>query len=154
LSGKGYSSGLGSTSMKTTQANLRNPAGRSLALAAALMISSLGPSPFAQSREAMSGMVAPTMEKRSAFATGIEHQLRRAGTDARVQLDGDQRDVLRIEWQGISRHDLYRFVTSSALQSEAPAIGLRSVVFSSGTQQWDYNLATESMVWSSSSAGR
>jgi hypothetical protein len=94
------------------------------------------------------------METRSAFATGVEDQLRRAGFDARVQLDGDQRDVLRIEWQGISRHDLYRFVTSSPLRGETQADGFRSVVFSSGAEQWDYNLANESMVWSPRSTSR
>jgi hypothetical protein len=91
------------------------------------------------------------METRSAFATGVEDQLRRAGFDVRVQLDGDKRDVLQIEWLGISRHDLHRFVTSSPLRGEALADGFRSVVFSSGAQRWDYNLATESMVWSSRS---
>jgi hypothetical protein len=140
--------------MKTTQSNLRTFAGGSLALATALIIASLGPSSLAQSQVARAGVPTPTMETRSAFATGVEDQLRRAGFDARVQLDGDQRDVLRIEWQGISRHDLYRFVTSSPLRGETQADGFRSVVFSSGAEQWDYNLANESMVWSPRSTSR
>ena len=140
--------------MKATRSDLRITAGRSLAVATVLTIASLVPSPLEQSQVAKASAVAPTMETRSTFATGVENQLRRAGIDVRVQLDGDQRDVLRIEWQGISRHDLYRFVTSSPLHGEAQADGFRSVVFSNGAQQWDYNLATESMVWSSSSTGR
>jgi hypothetical protein len=140
--------------MKTTQSTFRITAGRSLAVATVLTIASLVPSPSAHSQVATAGVPTPTMETRSAFATGVEDQLRRAGFDARVQLDGDQRDVLRIEWQGISRHDLHRFVTSSTLRGEALADGFRSVGFSSGAQRWDYNLATESMVWSSRSTSR
>ena len=90
------------------------------------------------------------MEARSVFATGIEQQLRQAGIDARVQLDGDQRDVLRVEWQGAGRRDIYAFVNSAAVRRGAQPIGFRSIVFTSGAQRWDYDLARESMVWSPS----
>jgi len=89
-----------------------------------------------------------SMEARSAFATGIENQLRQAGKDARVQLDGDQRDVLRIDWQRLNRRDLNAFFNSEIVQSQAEQVGLRTVVVSSGTQRWDYDLTRQSLVWS------
>ena len=88
-----------------------------------------------------------TMETRSGFATSIENQLRQGGADARVQLDGDRRDVLRVEWQGARRSDIYQFVNSSAAQA-ARQMGFSSFVFTTGNLRWDYKLATESMVWS------
>lgn len=85
------------------------------------------------------------MESRSGFATILEGQLRQQGADARVQLDGDRRDDLRIEWQGVRRSDIYSFVSSSAAQ-DARRMGFASVTFSNGTRRWDYNLSRESMV--------
>ena len=136
--------------MKTIQSNLRISASRYLALAILLVLTSLGQPSLAHSRASTATLARPTMEARSAFATGIEHQLRQAGVDARVQLDGDQRDVLRIEWQAAGRRDIYAFVNSSAVPSGAQLIGFRSMVFTSGAQRWDYDLARESMVWSPS----
>ncbi len=134
--------------MKTVQSNLRISASRYLALAILLLLTSLGQPSLARSQASTATLAKPTMEARSAFATGIEHQLRQAGIDARVQLDGDQRDVLRIEWQGAGRREIYAFVNSSAVCSGAQLIGFRSMVFSSAAQRWDYDLARESLVWS------
>lgn len=88
------------------------------------------------------------METRSAFATSLETQLRQQGADARVQLDGDRRDGLHIEWQNIHRSDIYNLVTSAAA-AQARNIGFTSFVFSSRNQRWDYDLARESMIRSS-----
>src|SRR5258708_23653829 len=99
----------------------------------------------AHSQATRAPLAKPPMEARSAFATGIEHQLRQAGIDARVQLDGDQRDVLRIEWQGAGRREIYAFVNSSAVCSGAQLIGFRSMVFSSAAQRCDYDLSSASL---------
>jgi hypothetical protein len=88
------------------------------------------------------------MEACSAFATGIENQLRQAGMDARVQLDGDQRDVVRIDWQKASRRDLNAFFTSATTNHQAERAGLRTIVVTSGAQRWDYDVARQSLVWS------
>jgi len=136
--------------MKTTQSSLRTSASRHLAVAILLVLTSLGQPFLAHSQAGTASLVKPTMEARSAFATGIEQQLRQAGIDARVQLDGDQRDVLRVEWQGAGRRDIYAFVNSAAVRSGAQPIGFRSVAITSGSQRWDYDLARESMVWSPS----
>ena len=85
------------------------------------------------------------METRSAFATSFETQLRQKGADARVQLDGDRREVLHIEWQNLHRSDIYGLVTSAAAE-DAMRMGFTSFVFSSGNQRWDYDLTRESMV--------
>jgi hypothetical protein len=87
------------------------------------------------------------METRSDFATSLESQLRSRGIDAHVQLDGDSRDVLRIEWPSIHRSDVRSFVMSASAQ-RARQMGFSSVVFTNGKQRWDYDLARESMVWS------
>jgi len=92
-------------------------------------------------------VVAASMETRSDFATSLESQLHARGIDARVQLDGDSRDVLRIEWPSIHRSDVRSFVTSASAQ-RARQMGFGSVVFTNGKQRWDYDLARESMVWS------
>jgi hypothetical protein len=88
-----------------------------------------------------------SMETRSAFATAIEHQLRQRGFDARAQLQGDRRDVLHIQWQGVRRSDIYNFVTSSVMR-DARQMGFTQIIFTNGQQQWEYNLARESMIWS------
>ena len=136
--------------MKLIKSNLRTSAGSCLALANLLLIASLGQPALAQSQAAVTVQAKTTMETRSAFATRIETELRQRGIDARVQLDGDQRDVLRIEWQGVSRRDIYGFVNSSTVRNTAQPIGFRSVVFANGAQRWDYDLARESMVWNPS----
>jgi hypothetical protein len=138
------------TVMKTIQSNLRTSAGRYLALAVLLALTSLGQPSVVHSQARTAPSAKPTMEARSAFATGIEHQLRQAGIDARVQLDGDQRDVLHIDWQGAGRRDIYGFINSAAVRTGAQPIGFRSMVFTSAAQRWDYDLARESMVWSPS----
>jgi hypothetical protein len=92
------------------------------------------------------GVVA-SMDARSTFATATENQLRQRGIDAHVQLQGDRRDVLHVEWQGIHRSDIFNFVNSSAMQG-AKRAGFSTILFTSGTQQWEYNLARESMIWS------
>ena len=137
--------------MKLIKSNFGTLTGCFLALAVAFLTASLGQSTaLAQAPAAMTPSVSPTMETRSAFATGFENQLRRRGIDAHVQLEGDQRDVLRVEWQTISRHDIYGFVNSALVSNAAPMIGFKSIVFSNGEQQWDYDLARESMVWNPS----
>ena len=136
--------------MKTIQSNLRTSASRYLALAVLLVLASLGQSSLAHSQASTAQLAKPTMEARSAFATSIEHQLRQAGRDARVQLEGDQRDVLHIEWRGAGRRDVFGFINSAVVRNGAQPIGFRSIVFTSGAQRWDYDLARESMVWSPS----
>lgn len=100
---------------------------------------------------AQSQPVQASMDARSSFATSLEGQLRQRGIDARVQLEGDQRDVLRVQWQSVSRQNIYSFVNSAAA-ANAASRGFRTVSFTNGEQRWDYDLARESMVWSSSSA--
>lgn len=87
------------------------------------------------------------MQTRSDFAARIENQLRQGGMDARVQLDGDSRDSLRIEGQQLGRRDVYSFVNSLSVR-QAKQIGFSAIVFSNGKQQWNYDLARESMIWS------
>ena len=87
------------------------------------------------------------MQTRSDFASRIENQLRQNGVDARVQLDGDSRDLLRVEWQQLGRRDVYSFVNSISAQ-QARQIGFNVIVFSNSKQQWNYDLARESMIWS------
>ena len=86
------------------------------------------------------------METRSAFATNVEGQLRKRGVDASVQLDGDERDNLRIEFSAMTRRDVFNFVNSTMVRDAAPMIGFKSVSFTNGEKQWDYDLARESMV--------
>jgi hypothetical protein len=131
--------------MKLIKSNPATLAGSLLAVATLLTLASLNqPVAIAQSRAAL---VKPTMEVRSALATGIEDQLRQGGVDARVQLDGDQRDVLRIDWQGVKRQQIFAFVTSSTMRDTIQPAGFKAIVFASDQQQWEYNLARESMVW-------
>ena len=88
-----------------------------------------------------------SMQTRSDFATRIENQLRLDGVDARVQLDGDSRDGLRIEWAQLGRRDVYSFVNSLSAP-QARQFGFSAIVFSNGKQQWNYELTRESMIWS------
>ena len=87
------------------------------------------------------------MQTRSDFASRIENQLRQHGMDARVQLDGDSRDLLRIESQQLGRSDVYSFVNSISAH-QARQIGFSAIMFSNDKQQWDYDLARESMILS------
>jgi hypothetical protein len=132
--------------MKTKKSSLNVIASRSLALLTLFALFGQ-PSP---ARAVTSRAATATMESRSAFATGIEGELRRDGVDARVQLIGDRRDTLRIEWQGMNQREVFHFVRSGAFNRDTEALGFQSIMFTDGTQQWDYDLARESMVWNSS----
>jgi hypothetical protein len=128
--------------MKTKSLNLRTLMGSCLAFVA------LAVAPIAQSQSNASSQAPATlasMETRSSFATHLENQLRQGGADARVQLGGDYRDVLNIEWQGVHRSDIYNFVTSSAAD-HARQLGFASFTFTDASQRWDYDLSRESMV--------
>jgi hypothetical protein len=132
--------------MKMTHRHLGMMTGSCLALAA------LAFAPVARSQSNFQSIrsktiVAASMEARSSFATATENQLRQRGVDARVQLQGDRRDVLHVEWQGVRRSDIFAFVNSSAMQNAKQA-GVSTILFTNGTQQWEYDLARESMIWS------
>jgi hypothetical protein len=100
-----------------------------------------------QNRGMRHGSAVASTDTRSAFATGMENQLRQRGIDARVQLAGDTRDVLHVEWTNVHRSDIFSFVNSTVVES-ARQMGFATVVFTDGHQQWDYDVARESMVWS------
>ncbi len=132
--------------MTMTKSSFRTLMGSCLAL------STLAFTPIAQSQKTASPQVqrpgaVASMETRSDFATSLENQLRQRGADARVQLDGDRRDVLRVDWHGVRRSDIYAFVNSLSAQ-EAKHLGFSTTVFTNGNLRWDYDLARESMVWS------
>jgi len=130
--------------MKMMTTNFRTLVGSGLALC----IVAFGPIARSQS-SASTPLPRPaavaSMESRSGFATNLESQLRQHGADARVQLNGDRRDDLHVEWPGVRRNDIYNFVNSSAAQ-DARRMGFASFTFSNGHQQWDYDLSRESMV--------
>ena len=100
-----------------------------------------------QNRGARHSSAVASMDARSAFATGMENQLRQRGIDARVQLAGDARDVLHVEWTSVRRSDIFFFVNSTVVET-AKQMGFATVVFTDGQHRWDYNVARESMVWS------
>lgn len=117
-----------------------------------LVLATLSFAPVAQSQKsatplASHGSAIASMETRSDFATSVENQLRQGGVDARVQLEGDRRDVLRVDWHGIRRSEIHDFVTSTTIE-DAKLMGFSEIVITSGKQRWDYDLARESMVWS------
>jgi len=87
-----------------------------------------------------------SMDSRSAYATDMENQLRGRGVDARVQLAGDARDVLQVEWTSVRQSDIYSFVYSN-VADHAKKMGFSSIEITDGLQRWDYDLARESMVW-------
>jgi hypothetical protein len=128
--------------MKMTKSNFAT-------LGGGLILASLAFVSVAQSQNygARHGSVVASMDSRSAFATGMENQLRQRGIDARVQLAGDARDVLHVEWTSVRRNDIFSFVNSTVVDN-AKQIGFATVVFTDGRQRWDYNVARESMVWS------
>jgi hypothetical protein len=98
---------------------------------------------------------------RTGFARTLESQLTQKGIPAHVTLQGQDQSQLRIEWQGISRHDIYDLVTSPAIHDDAKPLGVKSVVFADGggsrncgslakadcEERWDYDLGRESMIW-------
>jgi hypothetical protein len=88
-----------------------------------------------------------SMDTRSAYATDIETQLRKQGVDARVQLGGDARDVLQVEWTSVRQSAIYSFVNSTVAEN-AKKMGFSSIEVIDGLQRWDYSLSRESMVWS------
>jgi hypothetical protein len=94
------------------------------------------------------------VEARADFARNVQHQLTRRGIDARVSLEGTDRDLLRIEWRELNRPFIYDFVTSPSLRSDARPAGLKSVIFAnggaSGDERFDYDVQRESMIWSPS----
>jgi hypothetical protein len=127
--------------MKMTKSNLAT-------LGGCLVLASLAFVSVAQSQNYSSLInAAVSIDSRSAFATGMENQLRQRGVDARVQLDGDARDVLHVEWTTVRRGDIFYFVNSSVAEN-AQQLGFTTVVFTDGQQRWDYDVARESMVWS------
>ena len=131
--------------MKMTTSKFGTLLGGCLALAA------LSFTPIAQSQinalRSVDRSTAASMQTRSDFASRIENQLRQHGMDARVQLDGDSRDLLRIESQQLGRGDVYSFVNSLSAHW-ARQIGFSAIIFSNDKQQWDYDLARESMILS------
>jgi hypothetical protein len=131
--------------MKMIKSNLGTMVGGCLALA--LFVAPVAQSQSNATPQALHGSAVSSMETRSHFATSVENQLRQRGFDAHVKLEGDRRDVLRVDWQGIRRSDIHSFVTSVTVQY-ARQMGFSAIVFTNGTRQWDYDLARESMVWS------
>lgn len=99
-----------------------------------------------QSRSWLMSSAVASMDSRSAYATDIENQLRGRGIDARVQLAGDSRDVLQVEWTNVRQSDIYSFVNSN-IADNAKEMGFLSIEIIDGLQRWDYDLARESMVW-------
>jgi hypothetical protein len=87
-----------------------------------------------------------SMDSRSAYATDIENQLRGRGVDAHVQLAGDARDVLQVEWTSVRHSDVYSLVNSNVADN-AKQMGFSSIEIIDGLQRWDYDLARESMIW-------
>jgi hypothetical protein len=118
-------------------------------LAACLALACLAFTPIAQSKnpQVVSQNAGGSMESRSFFAIGMENQLRKQGDDARVQLDGDRRDVLLVRWAGVHRNDIFAFV-SSHQATEARQLGFTRILVTDGRQRWDYDVTRESMVWS------
>jgi hypothetical protein len=87
-----------------------------------------------------------SMDSRSVYATDVENQLRGRGIDARVQLAGDSRDVLQVEWASVRQSAIYSFVNSNVADN-AKTMGFSSIEITDGLQRWDYDLTRESMVW-------
>ena len=134
-----------SNPMKMIKPNLGTLMGGCLTLA--LFVAPVAQSQSDATPQPLHGSSLASMETRSHFATTVENQVRQRGFDAYVQVGGDRRDVLRVDWQGIRRSDIHSFVTSITVQ-DARQMGFTAIVFTSGTRQWDYDLARESMVWS------
>jgi len=128
------------TAMKTTHSTLKTFFG--LAVVFVLTANIIG-----QSASAQTGRKTSSMDDRSAFATQLETQLRSAGNDVHLQLDGDQRDQLLVSSPTMSGRSVYAFVNSEAIHSQATGIGFRTVTLTNGAQRWDYDLNRESMVW-------
>ena len=125
---------------------IKKPLGTVMACSLALAAFSLSPALQSQTtRSSHVPHVAASPDARSSFATALERQMRSQGTDVRVQLEGDARDTLRIEWPTVHRSDIYRFVTSPAAH-RAAHMGFSSVLFTNGSHRWEYNLTRESMV--------
>jgi len=117
-------------------------------LAGCLALACLSFTPIAQSRnrpEPPKTAVA-SMDTRSSFAISVENHLRERGTDARVELDGDSRDVLLVNWTGVQRKDIFVFV-SSGPAAEAQQLGFTKIIVTDAKQRWDYDVTRESMVW-------
>ena len=91
------------------------------------------------------------VKARADFASNVQRQLSERGIDARVSLEGTDRDLLRIEWRELNRPFIYGFVTSPSLASDARPAGLKSVIFvnrgGSGHERFDYDVQRESMIW-------
>lgn len=128
-----------------------NKSNSRILLAGCLALTVLSVTAMTWSQSSASATVHPaaaaSMQTRSDFASRIENQLRLDGADARVQLDGDSRDCLHVEWAQLGRRDVYSFVNSLSAR-QAKQLGFSAFVFSNGKQQWNYDLAKESMIWS------
>lgn len=127
--------------MKLSTANLATLGG--CCLLATLALVSVAQS---QSHSWLMSSALASMDSRSAYATDMENQLRGRGVDARVQLAGDARDVLQVEWTSVRQSDIYSFVYSN-VADHAKKMGFSSIEITDGLQRWDYDLARESMVW-------
>jgi hypothetical protein len=128
--------------MKPTHSTRTKLAGCGSTLALMLMVASIG----APSAVAQSNFGKPSMEARSAFATRIESELRAQGSDQRLQLAGDQRDVLEVKSPTMSPREVYAFVNSQVTKTGIKGLGFRMLAFSNGQRRWVYNLERESMV--------
>ncbi|PYX23320.1 MAG: hypothetical protein DMG82_11725 [Acidobacteria bacterium] len=131
--------------MKMTTSNFGTLLGGCIALTA-LSFAAIAQSQSTEPRTVHRSAIA-SMQTRSDFASRIENQLRQHGMEARVQLDGDSRDLLRIESQQLGRSDVYSFVNSMSAH-QARQIGFSAIIFSNDKQHWDYDLARESMILS------
>ena len=84
--------------------------------------------------------------------------------DARVKLEGEDKNMLRIEWRGMSPSVVYNLVNSPVLREDAKPVGFKAIVFTDGggqrecgsltkaqcEEKWDYDLERESMIWTPS----
>ena len=117
-------------------------------MASSLVLAGFSLTPALQSQTAAivpQNSVVASMDARSGYATTLERQMRAKGVDAKVELAGESLTVLQVEWRSVHRSDIYSFVTSPAAV-QALRMGFENVVFTNGSQRWEYNLRRESMV--------
>ena len=127
--------------MKLSTANLTTLGG-CLLLATLALVSAAQ----SQSHAWLMSSADASMDSRSVYATDVENQLRGRGIDARVQLAGDSRDVLQVEWASVHQSAIYSFVNSNVADN-AKTMGFSSIEIIDGLQRWDDDLTRESMVW-------
>jgi hypothetical protein len=117
-------------------------------MASSLVLAAFSLTPALQSQTAAivpQNPVVASIDVRSDFATTLERQMRAKGVDAKVQLAGESLEILQVEWTAVHRSNIYSFVTSPAA-GQALRMGFETVVFSNGSQRWEYNLRQESMI--------